>query len=231
MFDKNYKGRYILIEPTDFCNCDCIMCSRALLNIENPHNVPKGFMDFEVFKKIIDDIEIGNEHLAIKLFWIGESMLHKDFKKMLLYASEKIKGTKAYIDLHTNAQLMNEELREVILSMGNTLPRITFSIDATSSETYSKVRRNLYFEKVISNIRELLLEREKRHLLFPRFIFQFIVMDENKHEAKEFVSYWSNFIKENVNVKLIDVWDQLSEERKIEILKEKGLYEEFNSYE
>ena len=231
MWDKYYKGRYVLIEPTDFCNCDCIMCTRALLQIENPHNVPKGFMDFSVFKGIIDNLQFGSEPLALKLFWVGESMLHVNFKKMLKYASDKINGTKAYIDLHTNATLLTQEMIEFMLSLGNTLPRVTFSLDAISPETHRKVRRNNCYERAERMIKFFVKEREKRHLLFPRFIFQFIVMPENAQECKTFVDYWSNFLRKNVKRNLADAWPLLDDKRKVELLKEKGIYKEYKKYE
>jgi len=227
MWDENYKGRYVLIEPTDFCNCDCIMCTRALLNVENPHNTPKGFMDFDIFKKIIDGLEFGNEPLAIKLFWIGESLLHPDFKLMLEYASRKIKGKKAYIDLHTNAILLTKALMDFMLTLQETLPRITFSIDAICAETHRKIRRGEGFEMAMKNIKYFVRAREKQHLLFPRFIFQFIIMEQNADECKKFVDYWSSFLEREVRINLAEAWPLLSKERKIQLLKQHGVYEKY----
>ncbi len=227
MWDKNYKGRYILIEPTDYCNCNCIMCTRELVGVENPHNTPKGFMDFEVFKAIIDGLEFGSEPLAIKLFWIGESMLHPDFKKMLKYASEKIVDKNAYIDLHTNATLLNKEMIDFMLTLGNALPRITFSLDAQKKCTHEIIRRGGSLDHAKEQIKYFLLEREKKHLLFPRFIFQFIIMEENKDECNDFVKYWADFINENVKISLDEAWGNLNKETRKKVLEENGIYEEF----
>ena len=231
MWDENFKGRYVLIEPTDYCNCNCIMCTRALLGVENPHNVPKGFMELETFKSIIDGLKFGNEPLAIKLFWIGESLMHPDFIKMLDYTATKIKHKNAYIDLHTNGLLMSHKLIDFMLTLGSALPRITFSLDAFSSQVHKRVRRGGELGAAIKNIKYLVSQREKQHLLFPRLILQFIIMDENAHETKQFFDYWSGFLKQNVKRSLADSWPLLSGERKLELLKEKGIYERFMGLE
>jgi sulfatase maturation enzyme AslB (radical SAM superfamily) len=231
MWDKSFKGRYVLIEPTDYCNCDCIMCTRALIGVENPHNVPKGFMDLEVFKGIIDGLEFGSEPLAIKLFWIGESLLHPDFKAMLAYAAKSIKGKNAYIDLHTNATLLGKPIMDFILGLGEALPRITFSIDAASAETHGKVRRGGDFNKAVENMQYFVKERERSHLIFPRFIFQFVLMEENSHECKPFVDFWSDFLNRHVSRNLAEAWPGLSEQRKLSLLKQHGVYEKYMEIE
>ncbi len=207
------------------------MCTRALLNVENPHNVQKGFMEFEVFKGIIDGLEFGSEPLAIKLFWIGESLLHPDFKKMLAYTAEKIRGKSAYIDLHTNATLLTKELMDFMLTLGETLPRVTFSLDAITPITHKRIRRGGDFSKVMANIKYFVRAREKQHLLFPRFIFQFIIMKENVDECKQFVDYWTEFLQREVKINLAEAWPLLSKERKIELLKQNGIYERFMELE
>jgi MoaA/NifB/PqqE/SkfB family radical SAM enzyme len=231
MWDNKFKGRYVLIEPTDYCNCDCIMCTRALLGVENPHNVPKGFMELATFKRIIDSLKFGEEPLAIKLFWIGESLLHPDFRAMLEYASARIKDENAYIDLHTNGLLLTKELSDYILSLGAALPRITFSLDAFSEATHRKIRRGGALSRAVENIKHLIREREALHLLFPRVILQFIIMDQNAHEAEAFCRFWTAFLRATVQRDLASAWPLLSNPRRLELLREHGLLERFNSYE
>ncbi len=231
MWDTSFRGRYVLIEPTDYCNCDCLMCTRALLGVENPHKVPRGFMDLEVFKRAIDGLEFGTEPLAIKLFWVGESMLHPDFKEMLEYASLKIKGKNAYIDLHTNATLLTRPMIDFMLGLGDTLPRITFSLDAIRPETHKAIRRGGDFSNAVQMIKYFVKERERQHVLFPRFIFQFIIMEENSAECREFVENWSGFLKSEVKLSLAEAWPLLSNERRVELLQQTWIYDKFMELE
>jgi len=231
MWDKDFKGRYILIEPTDYCNCNCIMCTRALLGVENPHNTPKGWMELDVFKGIIDGLEFGTEPLAIKLFWIGESLLHPKFKEMLSYTADRIRGKNAYIDLHTNATLLSRQMIDFMLTLGDALPRVTFSLDAIRPETHRRIRRGGDFNKAMTNIRYFIEARERLHRLFPRFVFQFIVMEENADECKEFVDYWSEFLRREVKLSLAEAWPLLSNKRRLELLKKNGVYDRFMELE
>ena len=105
---RNYHGKrttlsnkpsYIWIEPTNNCNLKCIMCPTGTGMVD----VDKGFMDFALYKRIID--EISEYASAITLAISGESLLHPDFFKMIEYASSN--GTKVL--LNTNATLLTNE--------------------------------------------------------------------------------------------------------------------------
>jgi len=170
------------------------MCSHE--NIPGPHSKPKGFMSFELFKKIVDEIPEKRVAAGYKLFWLGEPFLNPEFSKMLEYLYEKLKDRPEYIDIHTNAHFLTEDMIELLLKSGKKIPRLTISMDAINNETYKKIRRGGNLDKVKSNIRYFLKEREKRGLSYPTLIFQFIIMDENKDEAREFQDFWINTVED-----------------------------------
>lgn len=192
-WEKIFKDQYILIEVTDFCNLNCIMCSHE--NIPGPHSKIQGFMNFETFKKIIDELPAKKVPAGYKLFWLGEPFLNPDFPKMLSYIYEKLKNRSEYIDIHTNGHFLNNENIELLLNIGNKLPRLTISLDAIHPETYKKIRRGGDLNKVIENVKKLLHERERRKLSYPGLILQFIIMEENWNEVKEFQDFWINEVK------------------------------------
>jgi sulfatase maturation enzyme AslB (radical SAM superfamily) len=230
-WDHDFDDRYVLIEPTDMCNMDCIMCSRSLMGIETPHKSPTGHMEMDVFQKIVDDLDVGSKPMAIKLFWLGESMIHPRFTEMLRYIYEKIKDTNAYLDIHTNAMLLTPEIIRLLIDIGEKIPVITFSIDAAKKETFKSIRVKGDFERTVSNIRGFVETRERTFSEYPKFIFQFIVMKENHEEAKMFVEYWRSFLDETRVNNISEVWSELDPEKKKLMLKRFEIEDEWKRLE
>lgn len=111
----NYPPYILWIEPTNHCNLACIMCTNA----ETP-KVMRGYMDIELFRKIID--EAHRFIFDINLFLGGESLLHKDIIPMIAYARSKdIK-----VCLHTNATKLNSKMSRDILETGLDVMSISF---------------------------------------------------------------------------------------------------------
>ena len=54
-FSENILPAIYFIEPTNACNLSCIMCPNAKLS-------NKYFMDFDLFRKIVDDINLTLSH-------------------------------------------------------------------------------------------------------------------------------------------------------------------------
>ena len=135
----------IQIEPSSICNYRCIMCYQIDRSFSNKSTGFMGYMDLDLYKNIIDQIE-GNIE-AVTMASRGEPLLNKNFVKMLEYASGKFLGFK----INTNASLLSEELSHTILSNID-IGTIVFSIDAAEKNLYEKIRVNGDFEKVLRNI-------------------------------------------------------------------------------
>lgn len=193
MWDHDFRDSYILIETTDFCNLNCIMCSHE--NIPGPHSRPKGFMNFETFRKITDDIPGKTVPAGYKLFWLGEPLLNPDFSSMLSHLYNIISSRQEYIDLHTNAHFLTPEVRKLLFSCGSKIPRLTISMDAVTQDTYSRIRRGGDLKKVHDNLTAFLEERSELGLTQPTLIFQFIIMEENSHEALDFLKFWTEKVQ------------------------------------
>ena len=87
----------IQIEPSSICNYRCIMFYQIDTSFSKKSSGYMGYMDFEMYKNIIDQIE-GNVE-AVTLASRGEPLLNKDFVRMLEYSSGKFLGFK----INTNA--------------------------------------------------------------------------------------------------------------------------------
>jgi len=170
------------------------MCPQAFDNVGE-----RGVMDFSTFKKVIDQFPRKKKPNGIKLFWLGEPMLNKDFPKFLCYAAGHFMNPRGYeyITFDTNCCFMTEEVIETILEVGEIIPLFTTSLDAITPETYGKIRVGGDFEKVMGNVRAFIRRRHELKKNSPRIVLQFILMKENYKEAPQFIRYWSNFLKEN----------------------------------
>jgi radical SAM protein with 4Fe4S-binding SPASM domain len=144
----------IQIEPSSICNYRCIMCYQVDRSFSNKSSGYMGYMDLDLYKNIIDQIEGKVE--AVTLASRGEPTLNKDFVKMLEYSSGKFLGFK----INTNASLLSEELSHAILSNID-IGTIVFSIDAADKNIYEKIRVNGVFEKVLKNIARFKEIKEK----------------------------------------------------------------------
>ena len=104
----------------------------------------KGFMDFGLFRKIID--EAAGFAFDVNLHHRGESLLHPDFFEMVAYAHEAGLVTR----FHTNGTLLDEDKARRSIAAG--LDQFAFSFDGFDAETYERIRVNADFEKTVGHI-------------------------------------------------------------------------------
>ncbi|MEQ8191680.1 MAG: radical SAM protein [Candidatus Eremiobacterota bacterium] len=145
------------IEPTNYCNLKCPMCPGTYTD----ERIKKGFMSFDLFKDIVD--EISPYVLETYLMLGGESLLHKDIVGMVRYAKMK----KLNVLMDTNGVLLHEDLGRELLESG--LDFISISFDGYERDTYEKIRVNAKFDGTLKNIRSFLnLKKINNHNIFVR---------------------------------------------------------------
>ncbi|MDD3905544.1 MAG: radical SAM protein [Candidatus Omnitrophica bacterium] len=128
------------LELASSCNLRCTYCPRRYLDNLN------GYMDFTLFKKIIDEASAYPETIIV-LHRRGESLLHPRFNDIINYIAGKFKE----IQLATNATLLTEEKFEAIVKGLNF---ISFSLDTPGN--YDKTRIPARYEIVESRILKFL---------------------------------------------------------------------------
>jgi len=188
----NYKRKKVLldnlptvlwIEPTNKCNLKCIMCPNRKIPEDQ-----LGFMDWDTYKKIIDEIK--EFASSIYLLLAGESLLHKDIYRMIRYARDNdIRPL-----LNTNGTiLVSKESRNKLLESG--LEHITFAFDGYNKETYEKIRIGADYDKVVEGIIEFLKEKKKRNLKEPYVAITTLEIGEdcNKDEKKSKKKFYELF--------------------------------------
>ena len=166
-------------EVTNQCNLDCIMCPRDSMNR------PKGFMDFDFFRQVVDQIP---PH-RIEKSWFhlyGEPLLHPRLPEMMHYAGRRARIGE--LGLSTNCVLLDTEKSRALLE--SPLDTIVLSIDGATRETYEKIRRKGDFNAVLENAARFLEMREEKGLNRPAAWLQIVEMEENLAEIERFREYW-----------------------------------------
>ena len=121
------------IELTNRCPMKCIMCPRTYHMTRD-----QGFMDFALFKKIIDELAAVNTSFhndrVVWLHHFGESLLHPEFNLFIRYAAEKNVRT----GLSVNPMMLSGKISKSLLSSG--LHILYLSLDGHNDESFSKIR-------------------------------------------------------------------------------------------
>ncbi|MFA5479071.1 MAG: SPASM domain-containing protein [Candidatus Muiribacteriota bacterium] len=197
----------LIIDLISYCNLNCVMCPQSAINRNEKY---RGVMDFELYKKIIDELAAPPQKARVIIpFWNGEPVLYPHFKQAVIYAGEKKRQNPEAWEvwsLHSNFTLINNEIAEAIIDSELFGP-ITVSLDACSESVYKKIRVGGDFNNTISNIKEFIKIRNSKKKQFPSLVMQFIVMDENVAETENFVNFWkAEFDKYGIKPKI--VWDE-----------------------
>ena len=188
---QNSAGQFpvsLEIEASYYCNLKCPFCPRET----NFGEREIGHMSLDLWRTILNEAkEKGLK--AILMDHEGESLMNPRFFEMVAEARES-----GIIDiwLHTNANLLTPEISSRLIDSGIT--KINFSIDATTEETYNKLRVGGNFHKVVKNIKEFLKIKSEKKAFYLRSRVSFVSQAENEHEKKEFFEFWKN--QQGINI-------------------------------
>ncbi len=166
---------YILnIEPGNICNLKCPLCPTGT----NDPGLKKGFLTFELFKKIFDQLK--GSLKVINMYSWGEPLLNKDFTQIIRYAKEKSKNIR--IITSTSLNIKNREQLNNLLLSG--IDEIIVSLDGATVETYEKYRVGGDFNLVMDNLKYLVQKRKelKKDTII---VWNFLVFKHNEHEVKK----------------------------------------------
>lgn len=182
----------LLIENTNACNANCIICSRDLMTRDI------GFMDFELFKKLVDEsAKLGCK--SIKITGFGEPFTDKNIFEKIKYV--KSKGI-PYVCLFTNGSLLEKEHILKILDSG--LDEIFFSIDTGIKHNYEKIRRGLSFEKTDSAVLGIQHLKQSTHAKKPKVSINAV----NCGNGKDISSLYQRYEKivDRISVQIAHNW-------------------------
>lgn len=172
----------LCLEITNVCNFNCIHCPYPNIS-KHPDFTPK-FMDWDVYKKIIEETA-GFKDTIVRFVCDGEPMMHPNFLQMVEFVKHKGIGP---VCVTTNGYFLDQDGAKRLIECGCDL--IEISLDALSEDIYKKIRIGGDFKKVIDNINQLL---KIRNLSSSRTKVMVSAIDQPlvKDELEKFKSYWT----------------------------------------
>src|SRR5438067_1217624 len=163
-----YGGPYHAeIYPADRCNIDCFFCSTAAIrgNDELP---------LSRIEELMSELrEAGTR--SVRLAGGGEPLFHRKTKDML----RAIAAAKLPIEnVTTNAVLLGDEVAQLLIG---TCDEITVSLNTADPESYASMMQTpaRNFERVLTNVRNLIAERKRQGAKSPVIDLQFLVWRDN----------------------------------------------------
>ena len=72
----------------------------------------------------------------------------------------------------------------------DTFEFVHFSLDAYSPDVFRRIKGVDQRQRVYDNARQLLRRRRERGLLWPKVTVAFVVMQDNRHDARPFLEFW-----------------------------------------
>ncbi|MBU4601268.1 radical SAM protein [Patescibacteria group bacterium] len=153
----------IFVDPSDLCNFRCKFCPSGDMALMKKIGRSLQVMNFELYKKIIDDIcEFEKPIKVLRLYKDGEPLLNPHFAEMVRYAKEKKCAER--VDTTTNASLLNPKINLEIIEAG--LDRINISIEGVNAEQYLEFSNyTINFDKLVENIRHLYENRKNCEII------------------------------------------------------------------
>jgi len=189
---KQVRPQASLIEITNACNLNCLMCNTKL------STRPEGLMKPEVFERIIKQLKATKIHSA-GLHTVGETFVYKDLKTLLDIARKH----DFWVWISTNAQFP-DKIEPLFRQFPETFTNIRISIDGATKETFERIRVNGSFEKVIETMEAIhRINKGERFYRIGATIDSIL----NLATVKEIPSYFETFEKyvfpENINFGVI----------------------------
>ena len=206
----------LIIEPASICNQRCLFCptgnSKDLKVLKNN----KGILDFDLFKKIIDDTKNFDSFIkVVRLYKMGEPLLNPFFSKMVKYAKKSVNIKK--IDTTTNGLLLNSKLNTEIIKAG--IDQINISVNGVSADQIFKfTRTKINFDRYVGNIKDL-YEKKENCTIYIRAFKQNLSVDDQKRFFEMFGNFADRIFLEN----LIPNWPEFQINEKNINFKE-GIY-------
>lgn len=173
------------IESTNACNLRCPHCAATS---KHWGSGKIGFMDFELFKKIIDEAA-ANGCCCVKFSLRGEPLLHKQLPEMVRTVIDA-----GIIDAYfnTNGMLLTEKRIHSLLEAE--LPRISISVDGWDKDSFNSFRVGADYDTICRNIELLLSIRGSSET--PRLRVQTVMLPEMRAHWREYQEHWRGIADE-----------------------------------
>ena len=173
----------LLIENTNCCNAQCVMCPRETLTRK------RGYMDFGLFEKIMKELSMASRKPVVHLHGFGEPLLDPLLPERIKLA--KTCGIK-HTYIVTNASLLFHETARKIINAGLDTMKVSFY--GTDEPSYHATMRGLDFKVSLNNVRDFVRIRKELKKRTPKLILQYLPQETNGAKTEEFQSQWRSLL-------------------------------------
>jgi len=176
----------VIIDVTELCNLSCTHCPHPAFKQSDFYAGRS--LDRELVSKAIGEVAgAGNGHVQyIRFASDGEPLLNKAIYPML---AEAVGRSGTFVSLTTNGTLLTPSRIEQLIATGVHL--VDISIDAFSSEIYSRIRVRGDLAVTRGNV-ERLIARARESGSPMRIAVSYIEQPANRHETADFERFWAN---------------------------------------
>ena len=167
---------------TSYCNAACPGCIRNVKGGKLRPGIKLQHFDINIFERIVTkDIETCRE--VIFNGNLGDPCMHPDFIKIVeIYSKAHPYG---YVNIHTNGGARSEKWwADLATSLKNVKHKITFAVDGLK-DTHSLYRRNVNFEKLMSNMKSFINAGGNALWTMTLFDHNFHQLEDCKKIAKD----------------------------------------------
>ena len=182
--------RKMTLELTNRCNLKCIMCPHPKMK-----NLKVKDMDFEVFKKIVDEVcRFGDKKTDFTPVGLGEPLMYVQLPEAIDYI--KLKCPDASIHINTNGTLLNEENAKMLCKSLGGEDSILISLNGSTRDVYEDLMGKDKFDQVVNNIKDFLMTREKIGK-GPKVTLQLLEVKKTESEIEKFKAVWNPLLGKN----------------------------------
>mgnify|MGYP004502161889 CR=1 FL=1 len=182
------KPYTILIEPSNFCNFQCVSCFQSLKH-ENYITRNRQVMSMEMFEKIIGQLRDweGEKIKVLKLSLYGEPFTNKNFIRMLEIAKKS--NIAERIETTTNASLLSRDLSNDLVKYEMDYMRV--SIYGGNQESYYRITncQKANIEEIWTNLKYIQELKQKNGKERPFISAK--MLDTYTEENEEFLNKFS----------------------------------------
>lgn len=188
---RSYPRRLVL-ELTNACNLNCIMCGR------NAADFKLTSFDMDIFRSLeplMDTIE------EVTLMGWGEPTIHPDFIEMLRII-DKHSARKYFCTNGMNLKKIKNVLFDYKVDV------FAVSLDGATDETNSRIRRGSKIDQITADLRYIVAEKKRRGVNYPYINFVFCAMKSNIDELPDLVRLAADIGLEEVKVVYLTAFDE-----------------------
>lgn len=188
----NSYPRRLVLELTNACNLNCVMCGR------NAADFKPTVFDMDIFRSLESMMDIVEE---VTLMGWGEPTIHPDFIEMLKIIN-KHSARKYFCSNGMNLKKIKEAIFDYKVDV------FAISLDGATDETNSRIRRGSKINEITADLKDIVRIKREQGLKYPWINFVFCAMKSNIDELPDLVELAAEIGIEEVKVVYLTVFEE-----------------------